>query len=55
MLYRRGRPPQVRGDYPAGWALGELGQEEGIIQMHQGLSGLQAMGAELVRHIFLPN
>jgi class 3 adenylate cyclase/predicted ATPase len=33
-----------------GWALAEQGQgEEGIAQMRQGLSGLQATGAELVR------
>jgi class 3 adenylate cyclase/predicted ATPase len=37
-----------------GWALAEQGQvEEGIAQMHQGLSGRQATGAELGRPYYL--
>ena len=37
-----------------GWALAKRGQgEEGIVQIHQGLTAYQATGAELARPLFL--
>jgi predicted ATPase/DNA-binding winged helix-turn-helix (wHTH) protein len=42
------------GTIHRGWALAEQGQEEeGLMQIHQGLAAYQAMGSELVRPWFL--
>ncbi len=43
----------ARGTILRGWALAEQGQEEGIVQVRQGLAALQTTGAELDRPYYL--